>query len=125
MKKISALVAAVTALLLLTTMIAGCGQQTAPTTPSSPSTPSAPSLSLSNKTCDSNAYVVHLSWTDVDGEDGYRVYRDGSLIATVGAGSSSYDDTSPDYSSHAYRVEAYNAAGAASSGSKSSEGCLY
>jgi hypothetical protein len=80
---------------------------------------------VSNKTCDSTIYVVHLSWNDVQGEDGYRVYRDGTQIATLGAGTGSFDDTSPDYNAHSYYVEAYNAFGSASSAPKNSEGCLY
>jgi hypothetical protein len=68
---------------------------------------------------------VRLSWKGVDGEDGYRVYRDGKLVATLSAGTTSYDDTSPDYNADAYRVEAYNDVGASASSTLNSEGCLY
>ncbi|KAF0106540.1 MAG: Microbial metalloproteinase [Chloroflexi bacterium] len=87
--------------------------------------PSSPVLNVSNQTCNGSIYIVHLSWKDVANENGYKVYRDGALIATLGSGATSYDDTSPNYQSHTYRVEAYNAAGAASSSMKASEGCVY
>jgi hypothetical protein len=92
---------------------------------STPLPPAAPSLSLNNHVCDATQYVVRLGWKDVQGETGYRVYRDGSLIATLAANATVYDDTSPDYNAHAYRVESFNAIGASSSASKNSEGCLY
>jgi hypothetical protein len=87
--------------------------------------PAAPTLSLNNQVCDATQYVVRLSWKDVEGETGYRVYRDGMLIATLGANTTVYDDSSPDYNGHDYRVEAFNAAGAASSATQSSPGCVY
>jgi hypothetical protein len=92
---------------------------------STPEPPGAPELNVSTKICDSSEYVVRLSWKDVQGETGYRVYRDGALVATLGANATLYDDTSPDYNAHAYRVEAYNDAGTSSSATKNSEGCLY
>ena len=97
----------------------------APPLPTLPPPPAAPNLNLSNSVCNAQMYVVHLSWKDATGEDGYRVYRDGTLIATLGAGTGSYDDTSPDYGSHSYQVEAYNAAGAAGSSVMNSAGCVY
>jgi hypothetical protein len=96
-----------------------------PVATSTPLPPAAPSLSLNNHVCDATQYVVRLGWKDVEGETGYRVYRDGSLIATLGANAILYDDVSPDYNAHAYRVEAFNSAGVSSSVTVSSEGCLY
>jgi hypothetical protein len=92
---------------------------------STPPAPAAPSLSLNNQVCDATQYVVRMGWKDVEGETGYRVYRDGGLIATLAANATIYDDTSPDYNAHDYRVEAFNASGATSSATVSSEGCLY
>jgi hypothetical protein len=92
---------------------------------STPPAPAAPSLSLNNQVCDATQYVVRMGWKDVEGETGYRVYRDGGLIATLAANATIYDDTSPDYNAHDYRVEAYNDAGTSSSATVSSEGCLY
>jgi hypothetical protein len=87
--------------------------------------PGAPELNVSNQTCTAFTYVVRLSWKDVINETGYRVYRDGALIATLGAGVVSYDDTSPDYLSHSYRVDAFNITGTTSSSIKNSAGCVY
>jgi hypothetical protein len=95
-----------------------------PPPPSGP--PSAPSgFSVSTQSCSSQAYIVALNWGDASGEQGYRVYRDGSLITTLGAGATSYSDTSPNFNSHSYRVDAYNGSGTSASPTKNSEGCLY
>jgi hypothetical protein len=87
--------------------------------------PAAPTLSLNNQVCDAIQYVVRLGWTNVEGETGYRVYRDGSLIANLGANATLYDDVSPDYNAHDYRVEAFNSSGAAGSATLQSTGCVY
>ena len=93
--------------------------------PPLPVVPNAPVLNVSNQACDATQYVVRLSWKDVEGETGYRVYRDGTQIATLGAGAGSFDDNSPDYGSHSYQVEAYNAGGSAGSSVNYSTGCVY
>jgi hypothetical protein len=93
--------------------------------PPLPAPPAAPVLNVSNQTCTYLQYVVRLSWKDVEDETGYRVYRDGTLIATLGEGASSYDDNSPTYGSHGYMVEAYNTVGAAGSPVMNSAGCVY
>jgi len=93
--------------------------------PPLPVAPAAPVLNVSNQTCDATQYVVRLSWKDVAGEDGYRVHRDGSLIATLGSGVTFYDDLSPDYKPHDYYVEAFNTAGASASATTQSPGCVY
>jgi hypothetical protein len=96
------------------------------TTEAAPGPPSAPGkLKVQELQCDASKYIVRLSWLDVSGEDGYRVYRDGALMATNSADGTSYDDALPDYNPHSYRVEAFNGSGAGSTGSKSSTGCLY
>ena len=64
-------------------------------------------------------------WQDVEGEAGYRVYRDGTLIATLGADAVSYDDTSPDLETYGYQVEAYNGYGSGGSSAKDSESCVH
>jgi hypothetical protein len=93
--------------------------------PPVPIPPAAPELTVGNQICDGQQYVVHLAWFDVQGETGYRVYRDGQLIGDLGAGAIGYDDVSPDYDPHEYYVEAFNDFGAAASGVRKSEGCLY
>jgi hypothetical protein len=93
--------------------------------PPVPVPPAAPEITVANQICDAKQYVVHLSWNDVQGETGYRVYRDGQLIGDLGAGAIAYDDVPPDYSPHEYYVEAYNDFGTSDSGLRKSEGCLY
>ena len=82
-------------------------------------------FSVSDKSCTASGYIIVLKWTDVSNEDGYRIYRDGKLIATLPANSTSYDDTSPDNNPHVYYAEAYNASSSATSPSANSKGCLY
>lgn len=60
-----------------------------------------------------SATQINLSWTastDNVGVTGYRIYRDGSLIATVGT-VTAYADTTAAASSHSYTVAACDAAG--------------
>ena len=88
--------------------------------------PPAPGkLSVSTKSCTAFEYIVTLKWGNVNGEQGYRVYRDDKLIDTLPADSTVYDDASPDYNAHSYRVEAFNGTGSASSLAQNSAGCLY
>lgn len=88
--------------------------------------PVAPvSLSVNTKSCTSSEYKVTLMWSDVMNELGYRIYRDGVLIATLPFNSTIFDDVSPDYNPHSYRVQTYNDAGAADSPAQDSAGCLY
>ncbi|MCH8046841.1 MAG: fibronectin type III domain-containing protein [Planctomycetes bacterium] len=61
---------------------------------------------------------IDVSWADSTGEDGYKVYRnDGSgttLIATLGAGATSYSDTGLSGSTrYFYTIEAFNTGGSA------------
>jgi hypothetical protein len=96
------------------------------TTPVPLSPPPAPgNFNVQELECTSENYTLRLVWQDVAGEDGYNIYRDGGLINTLSANTQSYDDASPDYSPHAYRVEAFNGSGTGSTGSKSSAGCVY
>ena len=95
--------------------------------PPPPSKPTAPgSLSVTNKVCDSSSYVVGLAWGDSSGEDGYRVYRDGAVIADgLPAEATEYDDHPPDYNAHNYFVQAYNTAGFTNGPIGSSTGCVF
>lgn len=68
---------------------------------------------------------VTLSWNDVSGEDGYRVYRDGSFLGALSANTTSYIER-PGYNvSRSYYVQAFNAAGFANSDVKSTNTCVY
>jgi hypothetical protein len=61
---------------------------------------------------------VNLTWADVTGETGYRVYRgDGAILATLGANATSYRATGlAAGQTYAFRVEAFNAGSSASTG---------
>lgn len=54
---------------------------------------------------------VHVSWTDLSGEIGYRVYRNGTQLGTdLVANSTSYTDTTAVAgTSYSYAVQAFNA----------------
>jgi hypothetical protein len=96
-------------------------QQPPPQQP--PNTPAQ--FGVQELVCTSEAYTVRLVWANVQGEDGYRIYRDGGLVDTTGPNQTSYDDTPGNYESHTYRVEAFNGAGSGSTGNQNSTGCLY
>jgi len=57
--------------------------------------------------------TVKLQWTDnSNNEDGFRIYRDNSLIATVGAGFTTYQNTDlQPATTYRYAVRAFNQAG--------------
>ena len=89
-------------------------------TPSAPSTPSAPDTTVpttptglaANATSPSQ---INLTWTassDNVAVTGYRVYRGGVFLSTVGAAVVTYSDSGLTPSStHTYYVEAFDAAG--------------
>lgn len=56
---------------------------------------------------------VALTWVDnADNEDGFRIYRDGILIATVAANASAYRDINLGYATtYSYSISAYNESG--------------
>ena len=99
---------------------------TATVTPG-PVKPQAPSNFQANTTtCDQQNYTNKLTWKDnTDNEDGYRVYRSGQLIATLGTNATQYTDNNPGGSGpYEYLVEAFNAAGSAASNPDKDNGCL-
>jgi hypothetical protein len=86
--------------------------------------PIAPSNAYINQTCNDQEYKVQLVWFDAsDNEDGFRIYRDGNLIATKGAGSQQHNDFPPIGGPYTYTIEAFNSSGAAST-SVQEAGCL-
>lgn len=97
------------------------------TLPPPPSPPEAPTkLVISERTCDAKLYQVTLSWVDnAMNEEGYRVYRDGKLIATLGKNATSYTDNPPGSGPYTYGVEAFNADGASGRPTVKEEGCLF
>ncbi len=77
-------------------------------------TPDAP-ISLSGQALSTSE--IELNWTDnSDDEDGFRIYRDGSEVATVGANVTSFKDTGLSAgTTYTYYVAAYNTHGESSS----------
>lgn len=92
------------------------------------SKPDAPKNLKANVTCVLSAgpfspydVEVKLTWTDVaNNEDGYRILKNGSLLVTLAADSTSYTDNTSLASvivfpnptpSHTYEVQAYNSDG--------------
>ena len=71
--------------------------------PEVPKAPSAPSGFTFGRLTDT---TVHLSWTASDGATGYKLYRDGILIATLT--DTSYTDTIQPFTSYLYTLTAYN-----------------
>jgi hypothetical protein len=69
--------------------------------------PSAPSPCDAS---DSRGDGVQVTWTDVTGESGYRVYRGATLVASTGADATSYFDT-PAVGAYEFCVEAFYASG--------------
>ncbi len=102
-------------------LLATATPTTAPTPPNAPS-----NLAESGRVCSAGEFSITLTWADnATNEDGYKLYRDGQLVATLGANSTQYKDTLPDYLAHSYTVEAYNDAGSAGSNTIQTELCLF
>lgn len=65
--------------------------------------------------CTSGTVNVSLSWSDTaNNEDGYRILRDGSQVADLASGSTTYSQNAPGPGTYVYTVTAYNAGGEAS-----------
>lgn len=97
------------------------------TPPPPPQTaPNAPgNLSVTNHVCASPTYSVTLGWYDqADNEQGYRVYRDNTLITTLGANATSYTDNPPGSGPYTYKVESFNSVGSASA-TTTDGGCIF
>lgn len=54
---------------------------------------------------------VRVTWNDREVESGYRVYRNGALIGTVGQNVTTFDDMGAPVGSNPYTVEAFNGCG--------------
>ncbi len=88
--------------------------------------PKAPAqLNIVNQVCTGQTYAVTLGWIDAaDNEDGYRVYRDGNLITTLGPNAKGFTDNPPYGGPYTYGVEAFNDAGASSRPTVQEAGCI-
>lgn len=79
------------------------------------SLPAAPRALRYNYVCTFTDVTTSLTWTDAsNNETGFRVYRNGELIADLAAGSAAYTDisTASPGAGFTYSVEAYNVTGA-------------
>ena len=91
----------------------------------SASAPPAPGGLSHQRVCELAGFQVILDWDDVaDNEEGYRVYRDGALIATLGANANSYNDMPFFGGPYTYGVEAYNEVGASSRPTTTVDACF-
>ncbi|MBE9480016.1 MAG: hypothetical protein IMY80_08630, partial [Chloroflexi bacterium] len=99
--------------------------QIVPAPPTSVPPPAAPArLRVVNWVCNTKQYSLNLEWIDMaDNENGYRVYRDGQLIATLSAGVTSYADSPPRGAAHTYGVEAFNDSGVSDRPIIKDQGC--
>lgn len=77
--------------------------------------PNAPIWSVYNYTCElavgGGTMTMNLAWTDrSDGEEGFKVYRDGKVIATLASNSTFYVDVAfvAAGKTLSYSVEAFN-----------------
>ena len=101
---------------LFAMLLSGCGggggyyyeppatQSPSPAPPNAPYDLTAVAISQS---------IVNLQWTDnSDNEEGFRIYRDGSIVGSVGANSTTYQDTGLEAGeAYQYSVSGYNDAG--------------
>lgn len=88
--------------------------------------PAAPAgFQVIKATCSANLndYPVKLGWADGSGESGYRLYRNGSLLAELGANATSFTDPAPKGSELSYEIEAFSAMGVSERRSLSAPAC--
>ena len=76
--------------------------------------PDSPSTFNDSSTCNpKTGSKVTLTWTDVPNITGYRIYRNGALIATLKANVMKYVDNAPVGHDYTYELEAFNENGGA------------
>ena len=62
--------------------------------------------------CVPGLVTISLKWKDKsDNEDGFRIYRDGTKVTDLPAGSTAYDDLLSTPGSYSYAVAAFNSSG--------------
>lgn len=83
-----------------------------------PSPPKAPTLQEYNFNCawdgTNTTMTMTITWSDwANNEDGYRIYRNGELIAELGANTTTYVDTFPTEATQTinFGIEAHNSTG--------------
>ncbi len=79
-----------------------------------PALPDAPAKLDNSHVCvtlKAQSLTVTLNWASVSGATGYTLYRNGTLLTTVGGGTTTYIDNAPMATDLTYAVEAVNANG--------------
>jgi len=99
--------------------------ETLPVVGAPPIPPAPTGLEIGRRMCEvtKKAYIIRVEWNDVSGETGYRLYRNGALLATLPAGSTSYTDNPPLGGPYTYAIEAYNKDGASPRSTVEEMGC--
>jgi hypothetical protein len=87
-----------------------------------PPLPSAPTSFGDSSECGSNQRTVKLTWVTAQNADGYRIYRNGNLLATVNL-VSSYEDTTSPTKDFRYEIEAFNQYGVSERQSTQVQAC--
>jgi hypothetical protein len=67
--------------------------------------------------------LIVLRWPDVTGETGYRIYREGIMLASLKMNATEYRDYPPHANSYSYEIETINAYGVSERLSLSVAGC--
>jgi hypothetical protein len=90
-----------------------------------PPLPGTPAKFVNSFVCDikMKSLAVSLNWAKVPGVTGYRLYRNGSLLTSVAAGTTTYSDNAPLGADLVYEVEALNGYGVAARISTSVPAC--
>jgi hypothetical protein len=80
-----------------------------------PPLPGTPANFVSSFVCNikSKTLGVSFNWAGVPGASGYRIYRNGNLLATVAGNLTAYHDAAPLGVDLVYELEAFNAYGVA------------
>jgi hypothetical protein len=88
-----------------------------------PPLPEAPFQMVVDKRDCVGRNLVVLHWQDVIGETGYRIYRDGIMLAPLKMNATEYRDYPPNANSYFYEIESINAYGVSVRFSMSVAGC--
>ncbi len=88
--------------------------------------PGAPAqLYIENRVCNGQTYTVSLRWLDQsNNEQGFRVYRDGARISTLGDNETKFTDGPAFGGPYTYAVEAFNSGGASGRQTVIENGCI-
>jgi hypothetical protein len=89
-----------------------------------PPLPEPPSqLVVTHKDC-TGRFTVGLRWSNVTGETGYNIYRDGITLATLKADSTMFTDYPPAATEYFYEIESINEFGISVRFAQAVQGCI-